>query len=920
VRDGSAVGADADAGLVGRERELASLGRAWEAARGGQARIVGVDGDPAIGKTALLRRFVTVADPPALVWVSGDEDEAALPWGVLSQIARAMPGSRTAAAAGSWDERADPIYLGQALAADLQESKDLLLVVDDAHWGDRPSMVAVRLAARRLFSDPVMVVVVHRSAGDAWQAGHRRPPPELDDGWRRLIESDRGVRIAVTGLSPTELVRLAAGCGHPGLPPGGAFRLYEHTGGHPLQVRHLLDQLPMHSIVYGHGPLPAPRAMAAAVMSRLAACQPPTRDLLAAGALIGRRFSLAGVRALTGNPSSADAVAEAVAARLVEEVPGSAGQQLSFTSTLVRGLIYHDLGPARRRELHGRAAALGRTDSTWHRIAAASGPDQDLAAEVERAARDRLARGELSLAAAYLRHALDLTPAGPARVPRLLTAVEAMLVAGDLASTMEYETELAAAGPGGWPDYVYGYQLLLAGRIDAARARLASAFPVAHAPEPAPPDLPARIATQLAIIAVLELTYPEMIEYGAAAVATAREPWVASFAWFARSLGLAVAGRGTEALAELAGADAPGAPSGLDGLVARGMIRLWTDDLAGAYHDLTAVVERASRGEALRIGQAMAFLGETEYRRGALGESVLHTDVAVGDAHENHRVWDYAMVHALASYPLAAQARWEPAEAHAEQATRWARQVGTPAGRVYAAAGRAALAQARDDPGRLLVAAEELETVYPAREPGTHLVGPLRADALSRLGRAEDARRALAAFTERLPAIERASTRLGIARVRAQIAAAAGDHREALRLCRHAGELAREVGLPLEAARIDLLAGGYHGAVGQRAAAERSLLAALRRFSELGATAYVDQTLRAAGQAGLSMAGPPAALDALTPAERAVVTLACQGLSNREIAARLVLSVKTIEFHLTNAYRRLDVATRDELRRVVTDR
>jgi ATP/maltotriose-dependent transcriptional regulator MalT len=349
-------------------------------------------------------------------------------------------------------------------------------------------------------------------------------------------------------------------------------------------------------------------------------------------------------------------------------------------------------------------------------------------------------------------------------------------------------------------------------------------------------------------------------------------------------------------------------------LVARGVIRLWTDDVDGARQDLAAAVQRATRGEILRIGQALGFLGEVEYRRGALREAVLHTQLAVGDAEENERSWDYALLHALASYPLAAQGEWARAESHAAASTAWALGTGSPSGLAYAAASRAAIATARGDASALLAAAEELELIYPANEPGTHLAGPARADALSQLGRPAEAADALDSFTAKLIRTDRRSTRLAIARVRAQVWAATGDHVAALAECELARRLAREIGFPLEAARIDLLTGTCQAALGRRAAAERSVRSALRQFTGLGASAYAALTLRAAGEHGIAPAAPSAALLALTPAERAVVTLVGQGLANRAVAERLVLSQKTVEFHLTNVFRKLD-----ELRRVLAE-
>ncbi|WP_214106763.1 AAA family ATPase [Acrocarpospora catenulata] len=876
--------------FVGREPELDVLHRAWRSVRDSQARVVCVAGDPGVGKTALVRRFVEEAGPEHRIWVSGDEAEAGLHWGVLAQLARVLP--------GSWAARADPVFAGQALARELQDSKELILVVDDAQWADRPSLAALRLAARRLLADPVLLVVVQQTPGELDRVVRDREVPDLDDGWRRLLDSERGARIRLSGLTAADLVRLG------GLSPGGAARLHEHTGGHPLHALHLLDELPAHTINYGHGPLPAPRGVATAIRSRLAACSPATRDLLAAAAVLGTPVTRAALRELDGHDA-----AEAVRMRLLDEVPGTAGQELIFPGTLVRSVIYHDLEPERRRELHRKAAARGGPGALWHGVAAADGPDERLAADAEAAGREQLGHGWIPLAAAHLRHAADLTPPGPDRRSRLLTAVEAMLVAGDLAPTLPYQGELGGTR---WGDYVLGYQLLLTGRVTEATTLLRRALDAASEPgEPA--DLDARIATQLTIIGVLTVAYPDMIRYGATAVAAAREPWVAAFAWFARALGLAVAGRAEEALTELAGADAPGAPAGLDGLVARGMLRLWSDDLPGARRDLAAVVRRAAQGEPLRVGQALGFLGETEYRQGALGEAVLHAELAVQDATGNGRVWDYPMVHAIACYPLAAQGAWERAEAHAEQAGRWARAVATPSALVYAAAARAALAQARDDPAWLLAAATEAAAHYPAAEAGTHLLGPLRAEALARLGRPGEAAQALAEF----PPTGRRSVQMCAARARAQLAVASGRPRDALAEYRTALQLARETGLRLEAARIELLTAECLLGMGRRAAAERSLRSALRQCTAMGATAYADRVLDLAARAGLALDAPPAALGALTAAERAVVTLAGSGSSNREIAARLVLSVKTVEYHLTNVFRKLDIATREELRQAL---
>ncbi|MGC5014535.1 AAA family ATPase [Streptosporangium sp. DT93] len=917
--------------FVGRKRELELLGEAWEAARRRDARVVGVRGVPGIGKTELVERFLRTLPGVPAVRAFGDEEALAHPWGVLDQIAEQLP---VPALARTLAGQAEAAFVGQALAAELAAAGELIVVVDDAHCGDRQSMTALRLAARRLRNAQVLLLIVHQAAARPAGAEPDAPPLELHEGWARLFGSAQGGLVQVGGLTPDDLVRLAVATGHDGLTPSGARRLHEHTDGNVLHAILLLDQVEMHSINFGNGPLPAPRGMTQAVVTRLAACRRRTREVVCAAAVLGRRFGLADLRALAGVAGVAgvvgvadvtEAVAEAVDAGLIREIPGTAGQEFTFTTLLVWDRIYYDSGVERRRALHRDAARLGGPGALWHGIAASGGgTDGELAALAEHEARAQLSRGRLPMAAVYARHAAELTPPGPDRVARLLTATETLLVSGDATVARRYESEILAAPPGPWRDYVAGYQALISGRVAEARGLFVRALDAsgdggAESPR-APADLRARIAAQLAIIAVVEVSYPEMVEYGTAAVAAGgREPWVGAFAWFARSLGWALAGRAEEALASLADADLPGSEAGLDGLVARGMIRLWTDDLDGACADLRESVSRATRGEALRVGQALGFLGEAEYRRGRLDDAVRFTRLAVGDAEENERVWDYAILHSLACYPRAARGEWEPAREHARQAAEWAPIVESRAGILYAAGARATIAQARDDVRRLLAAAETIESHYDSLEPGTHLLGPVRADALSRLGRAGEAEESLAAFAGRVAPGGRRSALMSIARVRAQIAAARGDHARAAGDCEEARDLARQVGLPIEAGRIDLVATRSLHARGRHAEAERLLRRALVVFNRTGAAAYADLALRTAGELRLSVDGPNAAFGTLTGAEREVVAMVCEGLTTRRIAERRSVSISTVETQLNRVYAKLNVTSRVELRAVLSE-
>lgn len=890
--------------------------------------MVGVEGEAGIGKTALVQRLRTEAQPALTVWASGDEQEAHLPWGVLWQVASQLS-PELVAQVEELDAQADPLFVGKGLLRYFESVTSLLLVIDDAQWADRSSLAALRFVARRLLSapitDPVLLLVVYQPTGAGGDLAQPGPSPGLAEGWRRIFESERGSNLRMEGLSSVDLVELAAAGGHPGLNPTGAARLRAHTNGNPLHAQAVLDQVPLRSIAAGSGPLPAPRDLALIVADQLGSCAQRTQQLVTAGSVLGRRFRLATVRSLANLTDTSAPVAEAVAARFLAEVPGTEGQELAFTHGLVQAAIYDDLGAAYRRELHRRAAGLLRGDAALrHRIAAADGPDAQLATDLEATAREQLRLGRIPVAAAQLRTCLDLTAPGPERGPRLLTAVEAMLVAGDAVTAAEYQDEVLASRGEPWGDYVAGQQAMVAGRIAEAKQFLGEALSAMASgnrpPPPAPGDLAARVASQLGVISIVMLSYPDMIEYGETAVREGTEQrWVAAFAVFAHTVGLALAGRGDEALQALAGVEVPGAQGGLDGLVARGMIRLWRDDLPGALADLLAVTERAANGEAMRIAQALGFLGEVEYRMGMLDESVLHTELAIADAEENGRVWDFSMLRTLACYTRAARGDWAEAEAHAAKAAEWAPLLGIRSSAAFAAGARAAIAAAKDDGAALLAAAEDLEAAYDSLEPGTYLLGPIRADALSRLGRLDEATDAVDAFAASLAASGRRSALMGVARVRAQIALTRGDAKQARAECALALGLAKDLGLPLEAARVELLTGRCLLAQGKRSGAERHLRSALGQFTVLGAHAFSAQASRIVHEHGLTVDTEHGMFDTLTDTERAVARLACDRLSNREIATRLIISQKTVEYHMGHVFDKLDVGSRAELRDLVAE-
>ena len=900
--------------FVGRDADLTTLDRAWRAARGGTGQVVDVDGESGIGKTELIRHFLARVPADRQVRVHGFEDDPRRPWALLRRITGALTRARTPIAALDPQEPADPLLVGEGLTALLAEFDQLVLVVDNAHWADHQSLTALMVAARSVADRPVLLVVVH----DRWRPYPEGSSPMTEVGarWSRVLELDHTIRVRPAPLTVDDLLRLAVAAGRTGVTPEFAGRLREFTGGLPRSVWLVFEEAKaMNTLVYGHR-APVVRPGHELIALRWSQCPAEVRQFTAAAAVIGTGFRLSEVHPLLDLPDLPAAAAAAVEHRLVTE----RGDEYEFADWTTHNVIYHGIEPSERLRLHRRAATGTGPAALRHRVIAGGGqPDEQLALDLQNAARARQARGEPTSAARYLRQALEVAPAGSRTRARLvLSAVEALLVVGDHLAAGQYETELAALTPSPWSDYVGGYLRLVHGRDpDGAEAMLRQALAGLSRAGAARPeglaDLESRIAAQLAIIAVIRVDYPGMVEYGTRAVATAQEPWVAAFAGFARCIGLALVGRAAEALLELGAAHRPESAHGLDGLAARGMIRLWTDDLAGARADLARVVEQATTGRPLRIAQAVGFLGEVDYRMGALDDAVMHTQLAVGNATEHERMWDLAILNALATYPLAARGEWERAEHHAGLAAMAATIMGNRAGLAYAAGAAAAIAQARGDAAGLLAAAEDIAAVYDSAEPGTHLFGPLVADALAQLGRADAAAAALDEFEARVATGARTSTRAAAERVRGRIAAARDDHDRALRHYAVAAELTERVGLPLERARIAVLAAESLAATRRGAAAGREIHAAVEQFGALGAGAYLDAALRTAGRLGLTADAPVA----LSGRQREVLDLLRSGQSDHDIARRLDLSLKTVQTHVTKAVQKYGVRNRRELLRLL---
>jgi DNA-binding CsgD family transcriptional regulator len=229
----------------------------------------------------------------------------------------------------------------------------------------------------------------------------------------------------------------------------------------------------------------------------------------------------------------------------------------------------------------------------------------------------------------------------------------------------------------------------------------------------------------------------------------------------------------------------------------------------------------------------------------------------------------------------------------------------------------AVVAAARNEPERVLAALEPVAALSPnpgIDEPGFWPWQDLYADALVALDRAAEADRFLRPHEERAAARKRPSMIARLARVRGRVEAASGRREQAEAAFRRAREHIEPLGMPYEDALIRLAHGQFLRRNGRRRAAADELTSALDLLTELGARPAqerCERELEACGLKPVRRHGSPR--PDLTPQEQSIARLVATGRTNREVAAELLLSAKTVEMHLTRIYAKLGISSRARL-------
>lgn len=878
--------------LVGRERELAALGRALSTAQAGAPTLVLVEGDAGSGKSTLVNRFTEVAAHHTLRCARGLEWESQTPFAVAEQLLE-RPVSVT-----------DPVSVANEI---LSGSEGLnIVVVDDAHHSDVESLQAITSALHRGRDAPLLIILVAEES------------PRLRKEVSRILELHWAQRLHISPLDASDITELAQVRNSIDLNSGAARQLQEFTAGNALDVVSLLDELPPTYWSHWHRTLPLPRHRAISIAHDLATCTDDARSLVEAAAVLGNGTTLSHLSRLADVGDIVGALDSAFANGLLTVLEQHGSTEVSFRGPMITAAVSAKMGPARLHQLHLRAADIAWNDGErlFHLAAASTTHDENLAADLVTYAALRATEGAWSDVADALVTASRLTVDQSEHEDRLLRGVDALTGSGDIPRAMVFAPEIESITRKPLRDAVLGYLSIHRGRPTEAADLLMRAWD--SCPADLEPGTSALIAQRMVLHSLARLDGAALVEWVDRAVELVGPADPAAVESEAiKGLGLGATGLADQALAayeELSDRVRPGAQAQRFQM-GRGWLELALDHPESARRDLESAVSTEFSSGSARISLwARAWLARTQFALGAWDDALTTVGNAGAelDRFEIEIVrplvhWSGAQIHAL-------RGNWDLARDHVHQA-----HAGTHSYEIMyipSLLARAQYAEAATDYPEVLLTLAPLTSSSAQRwldEPGFWPWVDLYANALVMVGRVDDADVFLRPHER--TALERkhrsASARLGY--VRGRIHGARGEL-DAARECFDDALLSiAELPLPYDRARINFAYGQTLRRAGKRGDADVVLRAARALYLALGAGTYVERCDRELRAGGLNLSRGDKGITNLTPQERAVADLVAAGKSNKEAAAELFLSVKTIQYHLTRAYAKLGLRSRSEL-------
>jgi DNA-binding CsgD family transcriptional regulator len=901
--------------LLGRAREYALLDGLVSDMRRGDSRCLVLRGEAGIGKTALLEHLVESASDLTVMRAVGVESEMELGFASLHQLCAplldrldGLPAPQHDALRivfGQSDGPApDRFLVGLAVLSLVSQAADqrpLLCVVDDAQWLDKTSALTLAFVARRLLAEPIGLVFAAREPGEELQ---QLPQLQVDG----LVDGDaRALLSSAVRFSLDARVR---------------DRIIAETRGNPLALLELPRGLTPHELAGGFG-MPDTSDLT----NRIEKSYVRRLERLPEDA---RRLLLVAAAEPVGDPLLLTRACEylGIARSSVDATDGllALGVRVTFRHPLARSAVYRSAGGPERRAIHLALAevtdrAVDPDRRAWHLAAAAAGPDEEVARELELSAGRARARGGHAAAAAFLQRAVALTGDPVHRAARALEAAQVSLRAGAFDSARGLITT-AEAGP---------LDELGLARLDRLQAE--AAFAQKRGGDA--PLLLLRAAQKLETLDV-RLSRNAYLEAWSAglfaghlagpggsladvcsAAAAAPDPvdaqlprdllldGLALVFTDGRAAAMPTLGRAVDAFSSEASADEV---LSWGFLASRAAVLIWDHDncvaignrVAGLARDSGALEVLAPAANA--CAQAAAFSGDfagaalsaaevdavrdaTRARIGPVGALAL---AAVrGDEAAASELIDDAISECTAA-----------AQGSAVQYAYWARSVLMNGLGRYEEA-RVAAVKASDDLPELFIASWALSELV---------------EAATRTENSELAKHALTRLEEDTKGCD--SDWAVAIRTRSRALVSEGDAAEGS--YRTAIDRLRRTRLRPDLARAHLLYGEWLRRESRRVDARKQLRAAHDLFVTIGMEAFAERARAELVATGERVRKRTAdTRDELTPQELQIARLAREGLSNPEIGARLFLSPRTVEWHLRKVFAKLGLHSRQELSRAL---
>jgi DNA-binding CsgD family transcriptional regulator len=893
--------------LLGREPECAAIDTLLEDARAGSGGALVVRGEPGIGKSALLDYAAQRAAPMLVLSAAGVEAESDLAFAGLHELLRPvlgclaeLPEIQSQALAGALglapSTHADRLLISVSVLgvlAVVAEDRPVLCVVDDAQWLDRPSADALVFAARRLRAENLAILFAAREGEAArFEAAGL---PEL-----MLIGLGHELAAAVLGARARTAV------------PSVRDRLLAEAAGNPLALMELAGGLSDQQL---HGLVPLPEAMPltprleGVFRQRIGQLPPAAQTALLIAAADNTGDAPAVLRAATYLQLPSDTLDPAQQAALIRIT----GATISFRHPLVRSALYQAATLSERQRVHAAlASALSGEENTdrrvWHQAMATLTGDEEVAAALEASARRaQLRAGHASAATAFVR-AAELSTDEARRVRRMAAAAQAAWAAGQHSRAREIIGQALPQATGQTRAqllYLNGLIEGFAGSLGEASIMLADAADACTDPSLTIEIL--MVAADAASASSDPAAITELSER-AMRISPADEldrfkieslGGLARFYTGDRRAGQALL------VAALRSADKATDPHAL----------LWAGDIAtiskgpgAGLPYVSRAVEIARRNGLLSLlapalrQQAQDFVWSSQF------------DLAYAAAEEGYRLsldLGYGPAGHLTNM-AAVEATWgreQDARRHAAEALALGSRHGSWFRAIYEwTLGLLELTSGRADEaaGRLFaLTAPGRAEISPAIAPEAM---PDAVEAGVRAGRHAEAAQCLETLRELVTATPTQPRLALLARCEGLVGARDADEAFGDAIAA-ASELP-----PLEHARTELLYGEWLRRERRRTDARGHLRTALEAFRALGAVPWAERAeaeLRATGETARKR--DVSAVEQLTPQELQIAGLVAGGLTNKEIAAQLFLSPRTVDYHLRKVFTKLGIASRTEL-------